>query len=124
MSIPGLAIAVTCVRVPVLGGHGESVNVETERSMTVERIREVLRGAQGICVLDDPKNGVYPTPQLSADKDEVFVGRIRLDDSVVNGAHLWIVSDNVRKGAATNAVQIAEELVKRQAMNFDPVESW
>ncbi len=119
MSLPELPIAVTCVRVPVLGGHGESVTIECERSMTRQSLSEVLSTAPGIIVVDDPINAVYPTPQSAADKDEVFVGRIRIDDSVAHGAHMWIVSDNLRKGAATNAVQILQSLLENSWMTFE-----
>ncbi|MFN8367159.1 MAG: aspartate-semialdehyde dehydrogenase [Candidatus Kapaibacterium sp.] len=124
MNLPDVKIAVTCVRVPVLGAHSESVNVETEKPMTVESIRAALQGKPGITIVDDPINAVYPTPVAASNKDDVFVGRIRLDDSVENGAHLWVVSDNLRKGAATNAVQIAESLVAHNWLRFEPVEQW
>jgi len=107
-----LAITATCVRIPTLTGHGESVNIEFDKKVTPEEVREVLRAAKGVTVLDDPANNVYPMPADSAEKDDVFVGRVRTDSSVKNGINLWIVADNVRKGAATNAVQIAEEYVK------------
>ena len=105
-----IRLTATCVRVPVLGGHSESVNIEFEKKCSVEDVREVLRGAPGIVVQDDPKAGVYPMALTAQGKDDVFVGRIRKDETVPNGINLWIVSDNVRKGAATNAVQIAEAL--------------
>ncbi len=115
---PSLRIAVTCVRVPVLGGHGESLNIECRRAFTLEDLRQVLQSAPGIVLLDDPRNSLYPTPQFSKGRDEVFVGRLRLDDSVSHGAHLWVVADNLRKGAATNAVQIAEALVASSTLPF------
>lgn len=121
MEVPGLPIAVTCVRLPILGGHGESVNIETEHPFTPRELRDTLASAPGIIVHDDPQNAIYPTPRKSDDKDPVFVGRVRMDDSVVNGAHLWIVADNLRKGAATNAVQIASALLKRPRLNFTPI---
>ncbi|MGH2575804.1 MAG: aspartate-semialdehyde dehydrogenase [Ignavibacteria bacterium] len=105
-------LTVTCVRVPTIGGHCESVNIEFERKAAAEGIRDILSNTKGIKVVDEPQNNNYPMPIDSLDKDDVFVGRIRKDDSVRNGINLWIVSDNVRKGAATNAVQIAEELIK------------
>jgi aspartate-semialdehyde dehydrogenase len=110
MTLPDLRMAVTCVRVPVLGGHGESVAIECERPVTADAAREVLRAAPGVIVMDDPAESVYPTTQQAQDTDEVYVGRIRPDDSVDNGLLFWVVSDNLRKGAATNAVQIAEVL--------------
>jgi aspartate-semialdehyde dehydrogenase len=104
-------ITATCVRVPVLGGHSESVNVEFEKKCSVEEVRETLRKAPGVVVQDDPARNIYPMPATAHEKDDVFVGRIRKDETVPSGVNLWIVSDNVRKGAATNAVQIAEALV-------------
>jgi aspartate-semialdehyde dehydrogenase len=105
-----IKLTATCVRVPTRGGHGESVNIEFEKKSSVEEVRYVLRNAPGIVVQDDPKTGVYPMPITAEGKDDVFVGRIRKDESVSSGVNLWIVADNVRKGAATNAVQIAEAL--------------
>ncbi|MCS6807753.1 MAG: aspartate-semialdehyde dehydrogenase [Bacteroidota bacterium] len=113
MELPLLGIAVTCVRVPTLGGHAESVNIETEKSITPEAVTSVLQSAPGIVVMDEPHRAIYPTPRISNGRDEVFVGRIRRDSSVEHGACLWVVADNIRKGAATNAVQIAETLVSR-----------
>jgi aspartate-semialdehyde dehydrogenase len=104
-------ITATCVRVPVLGGHSESVNIEFEKKSSVEEVREILSNAPGVVVQDDPKQNLYPMPRTAHDKDEVFVGRIRKDETVPSGVNLWIVADNIRKGAATNAVQIAEALV-------------
>jgi aspartate-semialdehyde dehydrogenase len=111
MELQDLKIAVTCVRVPTLGGHGESVNIETAKPMTAEAVTTALVGAPGVTIADEPHRGMYPTPRMSEGRDDVFVGRIRMDDSVENGAYLWVVSDNIRKGAATNAVQIAETLI-------------
>lgn len=108
---PDLPIAVTCVRVPVLGGHGESVAIETERPCTPEQAREIWRTCAGIVVMDDPANSIYPTPRHANDTDPVYVGRVRADDSAPHGLLCWIVADNLRKGAATNAVQIAEYLM-------------
>ena len=109
-----IAITATAVRVPVHGGHSEAVNVEFHRPFTVEKVRELLAATPGIVVQDDVKNNVYPMPLLAKHKDEVFVGRIRRDESIDNGLNLWIVADNLRKGAATNAVQIAEYLVENE----------
>ena len=109
-----IAITATAVRVPVDGGHSESVNVEFERPFTVEKVRELLSAVPGVVVQDDPKNNVYPMPLMGKHRDEVFVGRIRRDESVANGLNLWIVADNLRKGAATNAVQIAEYLLEKK----------
>ncbi|MBI3577987.1 MAG: aspartate-semialdehyde dehydrogenase [Ignavibacteriales bacterium] len=105
-----IKVTATTVRVPVIGGHSESVNIEFEKKCSAEDVRAILSKAPGIVVQDDPKHNLYPMPITSYEKDEVFVGRIRKDDTVPNGINLWIVSDNIRKGAATNAVQIAEVL--------------
>lgn len=110
MGISDLPIAVTCVRVPILGGHGESVIVHTEKSCSVEDIRNILNISSGIIVVDNPLMEEYPTAADSEHRDEVFVGRIRRDDSSENSFHLWITADNLRKGAATNAVQILQLL--------------
>ncbi len=103
----------TCVRVPVFYGHSEAVNIETERKITAEQARALLRLAPGVELVDDPSAGLFPTPVThGAGKDPVFVGRVREDLSHPNGLNLWVVADNIRKGAALNAVQIAELLVK------------
>ncbi len=106
-----IKVTATTVRVPVIGGHSESVNIEFEKKVSVEEVREILQKAPGVVVQDDPRNNLYPMPITAHEKDEVFVGRIRKDETVSNGINLWIVADNIRKGAATNAVQIAEALV-------------
>lgn len=121
MELPALRLAVTCVRVPTLGGHGESVNIETEKAISSEAMTAALKAAPGIVIADEPQNAVYPTPLKSDGRDEVFVGRIRKDDSVENGAYMWVVSDNIRKGAATNAVQIAEALVSKGWVGVTPL---
>ena len=108
-----IAITVTACRVPVTGGHSEAVNVETERPFEIEEVRRLLAAMPGVVVQDDPANNIYPMAITSFDKDEVFVGRIRRDFSVANGLNLWIVSDNIRKGAATNAVQIAQYIIRQ-----------
>lgn len=120
MGLPELNISVTCVRVPTLGGHGESVTIETAKPLSPKTIRTVLSKDEGIVVLDVPERNLYPTPLLADGSDEVFVGRIRADQSSDHTAHMWIVADNVRKGAATNAVQIAEALVERDWLRFKP----
>ncbi|MBU3699269.1 MAG: aspartate-semialdehyde dehydrogenase [Candidatus Kapabacteria bacterium] len=109
-----LPLAVTCVRVPVVGGHGEAVAVETLRACPPDEVRTLLSASPGIVVMDDPANDVYPMPSTSNDTDAVYVGRIRPDSSVDHGVLLWIVADNLRKGAATNAVQILEVLQAHQ----------
>lgn len=106
-----IAISPTCARVPVFVSHSESVNIETERPLTAERARELLSNAPGVAVVDEPAGNRYPLAVDCAGRDECFVGRLREDPSVKNGLNMWIVSDNLRKGAALNAVQIAELLV-------------
>ena len=113
---PELRITATCVRVPVPIGHGESVFVETKEKITADDARVLLSKAPGVIVQDDPQAKLYPTPNGVAGKDEVFVGRIREDSSTRNGLLLWIVSDNLRKGAALNAVQIAEQAIELGAL--------
>lgn len=107
-----LRITATAVRIPVNGGHSESVNIEFHHPFELDEVNKVLEDAEGIVVLDDPDSFQYPMPLYAKNKNDVFVGRIRRDESVDNGLNLWIVADNLRKGAATNAVQIAEYLVK------------
>jgi len=109
---PSLRVTATTVRVPVFCGHSESINVETEKRLTAADVRAILREAPGIVVADEPENNVYPTPIDATGKDAIYVGRIREDDSVPNGINLWVVADNLRKGAALNAVQIAEILIR------------
>jgi len=112
MHLPELRITATCVRVPVPIGHGESVFVETHDPLSPEDARDILGSAPGVIVEDDPHAKLYPTPQTVAGKDEVYVGRIRKDPSTARGLAMWLVSDNVRKGAALNAVQIAEHALE------------
>lgn len=109
---PSLRITATAVRVPVFCGHSESVNIETEKKLRAEEVRAILREAPGIVLCDEPQKNSYPMPIDAVGKDATFVGRIREDDSVPNGINLWIVADNLRKGAALNAIQIAEILVR------------
>lgn len=109
----GLRITATAVRIPTTGGHSESVNVTFKQDYDLAEVRQLLTEAEGVIVLDDVQNNQYPMPLLSNGKDEVFVGRIRRDESADNALNLWIVADNLRKGAATNAIQIAEYLVKQ-----------
>ena len=110
---PDLRVTATCVRVPVFGAHSEAVNVQTRKKLTAGEARELLAGSPGIVVVDDPAELQYPLPLDAEGEDPVYVGRIREDVTVENGLDLWVVSDNLRKGAALNAVQIAEELVRR-----------
>jgi aspartate-semialdehyde dehydrogenase len=107
-----IKVTATCVRVPVVGGHSEAVNVEFEKPFDLVEVRELLRKSPGLVVQDDPQDKQYPMPIWAHEKDEVFVGRLRRDDTVKNGLNMWIVSDNLRKGAATNAVQIAEAWIE------------
>jgi len=112
MGDPSIKVTATTVRVPVFRGHSESVNIETERKLTTQEVIEILSKAPGIVVIDNPEKNEYPLPIYASGRDEVFVGRIREDESIENGINMWVVSDNLRKGAALNAVQIAEELIK------------
>lgn len=112
MDAPGLRITATTVRIPVMGGHSESVNVEFEKDFTMEEVKKILAASPGVIVQDNPAEQKYPMPLLSQDKDEVFVGRLRRDESQPKTLNMWIVSDNLRKGAATNAIQIAEYLLQ------------
>jgi aspartate-semialdehyde dehydrogenase len=114
---PALRLVATCVRVPVPVGHGEAVFIETSRPLSPDRARELLAAAPGIAVEDDPARQVYPTPAEAAGTDEVHVGRVRRDASVENGLALWLVSDNLRKGAALNGVQIAEHAIQMGVMS-------
>jgi len=108
-----IMITATAVRVPVVGGHSEAVNAEFENDFNIEEVKEILSSARGITVQDDISNDHYPMPNFSEGKDEVFVGRLRRDESNANTLNMWIVADNLRKGAATNAVQIAEYLIEK-----------
>jgi len=108
-----IEVTATCVRVPVQNGHSEAVNLQFARPLGVERARELLDAAPGVQVIDHPENAVYPLPIVASGQDDTFVGRIRRDPTVENGLNLWVVADNLRKGAALNAVQIAELLVQR-----------
>lgn len=107
-----IAVTATCVRIPTMGGHSESVNIEFENDFDLDEVRSILGNTPGVVLQDSPENSIYPMPLTAHDKDETFVGRIRRDHTQPNTLNCWIVSDNLRKGAATNAVQIAEELIK------------
>lgn len=109
-----IKVTATTVRIPVMGGHSESVNIEFEKEFNLADVTELLTNTEGVIVVDDPANLKYPMPKDAHEKDEVFVGRIRRDESLPNTLNMWIVADNLRKGAATNAVQIAEYLVKNE----------
>ena len=108
---PDMKVTATTVRVPVFNSHSESINVEFENPVNINEVKELLSSAPGVVLQDDPENNVYPLAVNAAGRDEVFVGRIRRDESVENGINMWVVADNIRKGAATNAVQIAELIV-------------
>lgn len=107
-----IRVTATTVRVPVYNCHSESINVEFEKEFDIEEVKKLLAASPGIILQDDPNNNVYPLAINAAGKDEVFVGRVRRDFSVEHGINMWVVADNIRKGAATNAVQIAEELIR------------
>ena len=116
MHSPEIRVSATCVRVPVYVSHSAAVHIEFERPMSPEEARELLQNMPGVKVMDDPGRGVYPMPWNVAGTDDVFVGRIRQDSSHPNGLVMWIVADNLRKGAALNSIQIAEELVSRKCL--------
>ena len=107
-----LKVTATTVRVPVLNSHSESINVEFEKDFDIEELKELLKKSPGVVLMDDVENNVYPLATTSNDTDEVYVGRIRRDNTVDFGINMWVVADNIRKGAASNAVQILEQLLK------------
>ncbi|RJR20940.1 MAG: aspartate-semialdehyde dehydrogenase [Nitrospiraceae bacterium] len=113
MGDDSIKVTATTVRVPVFRGHSESINIETEKKLSANEARAVLSTAPGVLVYDAPEKNIYPLPTIAANKDDVYVGRVREDDTIENGLNIWIAADNLRKGAALNAVQIAEELIKR-----------
>lgn len=113
MSDDSIRVTATTVRIPTIGGHSESVNIEFENDFDLAEVRSLLAATEGVIIQDDPANKIYPMPINAHGKDEVFVGRIRRDESQPNSLNLWVVADNLRKGAATNAVQIAEYLLKK-----------
>lgn len=117
MGDDSIQVTATCVRVPVMGGHSESVNVEFEQDFTLEEVRQLLSQTPGVVVQDDPANKIYPMPLNSHGRDEVFVGRLRRDETQPNTLNMWIVADNLRKGAATNAVQIAEFMLEHSLVS-------
>lgn len=113
MEAPDIKVTATCARVPVFYGHSESVNIETNKKLSAKEARALLTQAHGVRVLDNPRENIYPMAIDAAGEDDTFVGRIREDETIENGLNMWIVSDNIRKGAALNAVQIAEALLER-----------
>lgn len=114
MEDESIRLTATCVRIPTMGGHSESVNIEFENAVDIDEVKHILKNAPGLVLQDDIDNFIYPMPLTAHDKDDTFVGRIRIDESQPNTINCWIVSDNLRKGAATNAVQIAELLVNKK----------
>lgn len=114
LSSPEIKITSTVVRVPVTGGHSEAINIEFEKPFELNDIKKIISNSKGITVYDNPSENCYPMPKYAKGKDDVFVGRIRRDMSVDNGINIWVVADNLRKGAATNAVQIAEYLINKK----------
>ena len=121
MNDNSLKITATAVRVPVVGGHSEAVNIEFENDFNLAEVRQLLHETSGVILQDNPDTNTYPMPLYAANKDDVFVGRIRRDESQPNPLNCWIVADNLRKGAATNAIQIAEYLVKKGLIKTDLV---
>lgn len=113
LEAPEMKVTATVVRIPVVGGHSEAVNVEFEKDFDLKEVRHLLETMPGVVVQDDPARNLYPMPRFAHDKNEVFVGRLRRDTTIPYGLDLWIVSDNLRKGAATNAVQIAQKLLEK-----------
>ncbi|MFP4544690.1 MAG: aspartate-semialdehyde dehydrogenase [Bacteroidota bacterium] len=119
LDLPDMKIAITCVRLPFLAGHAEAVNIELESDFDIMEIRPLLEKSDGIVVADDMENDEYPTPRSVAGTDHVYIGRIHRDWSVPHGLYLWVVADNLRKGAATNAVQIAEKLIGSGLLEYN-----
>ena len=116
MQDDSIRVSATTVRIPVIGGHSESVNVEFEKEFDMDQVRSILQSSPGIIVIDDPLNQLYPMPMDAHEKDEVFVGRLRRDETQPKTLNMWVVSDNLRKGAATNAIQIAEYMVQQKLL--------
>lgn len=116
MGDESIRVTATTVRIPVIGGHSEAVNVEFEKEFELSDIRKILGSTPGLIVMDDPGKNIYPMPIISHNRDEVFVGRIRRDETQPKTLNMWVVSDNLRKGAATNAIQIAEYLVEKKLL--------
>ncbi|MDD3742534.1 MAG: Asd/ArgC dimerization domain-containing protein, partial [Lentimicrobiaceae bacterium] len=114
LQTPDLKITATVVRVPVTGGHSESVNIEFKQPFEMDELNRIIRTSKGVVLQDDTDRNVYPMPRHAAGRDEIFVGRVRRDDTIPNAINLWIVADNLRKGAATNAVQIAAHLLSTE----------
>lgn len=113
MGDDSIKVTATTVRIPVFYGHSESINIETEKKISADEVRELLRATKGVTVVDNPAKNQYPLATDAAGKDDIFVGRIREDESIPNGINMWVVSDNIRKGAALNTIQIAELLIEK-----------
>jgi aspartate-semialdehyde dehydrogenase len=122
LDAPEIGITATAVRVPVQGGHSEAVNVQFRQPFRLEDVREILVRTPGVTVMDDPAHNLYPMPLTAHQRDDVFVGRLRMDESQAQTLNAWIVADNLRKGAATNAVQIAEHMVARGLVGTIPAD--
>jgi aspartate-semialdehyde dehydrogenase len=116
MGDDSIKVTATTVRIPVFYGHSESINIETEKKITADEVRELLQSMRGVTVIDNPAKNQYPLAIDAAGKDDIFVGRIREDESIQNGINMWVVSDNIRKGAALNTIQIAELLIERDML--------
>jgi len=116
MDLPDLKVSATCVRVPVFNGHSESLTVQFEKEVDIKKVREILENSPGIKVIDQPEKSLYPVPIFASGKDEVFVGRIRKNPCLENAIDLWVVADNIRKGAALNAIQIAEKMIEMKLL--------
>lgn len=116
MGDDSIQVTATCVRIPTMGGHSESVNIEFENDFVINEVKDLLSKAPGVVLQDDPGNFIYPMPLTAHDKDDTFVGRIRRDETQANTLNCWIVSDNLRKGAATNAIQIAEYMLEKKLL--------
>jgi aspartate-semialdehyde dehydrogenase len=123
MGDDNIRVTATTVRIPVIGGHSESVNVEFEKDFDLSEVRQLLQSSEGVVVEDDPQAQQYPMPMNAHERDEVFVGRLRRDETQPNTLNMWIVSDNLRKGAATNAVQIAEYLMRQGLLKQSPAKA-
>jgi aspartate-semialdehyde dehydrogenase len=117
MHADNLAVSATCVRVPVFISHSESLHIEFDKPMNIDTAKQLLSDFPGVTVIDDPEQNIYPLARASAGSDQVYVGRIRKDVSHPNGVVMWVVSDNLRKGAATNAIQIAEEILSQNLLH-------
>ncbi|MDD6087975.1 MAG: aspartate-semialdehyde dehydrogenase [Desulfovibrionaceae bacterium] len=124
MEDPDIRVSATCVRVPVFYSHSESINIETEQKITAKEARAILSQAPGVAVCDNPSLNIYPLAIDAAGEDDTYVGRIREDNTIPNGLNMWVVADNIRKGAALNAVQIAEELLNQNLLHIDELKTF